>query len=123
MGTRPRARERGEAMRRVDTTLWIFWGALALVAGGSALPAQELWFAEGSSLWRLDESGAAAVGDLPGGGFGFAAIPGGGVWVASRDEARLRRFDVYMTQYPMPGSMLDYFPSGIANGVSEVKVS
>ena len=58
-----------------------------------SLSAADLWYASNDALMQVDGSGNLAVGTLPGGAVGIATAADGGVWVASRDEARLRRFD------------------------------
>ena len=69
--------------------------ALAVLTLGmpTSLVAADLWFASNDDLVQVDGSSATAVGVLPGSGVGIAVTATGDVWVASRDEARLRRFD------------------------------
>ena len=70
------------------------WNLLALVGGvllsATTLGANDLWFATGDDLANAENGIATTVDALPGGGVGFAVTPAGSVWVASRDEARLR---------------------------------
>ena len=74
------------------------WNLLALVGGvllsATTLGANDLWFATGDDLATAENSIMTTVDALPGGGVGFAVTPAGSVWVASRDEARLRHYDV-----------------------------
>jgi hypothetical protein len=67
--------------------------ALLLLCGSAEVRGADLWFASQDDLVALNGAPQVHVGSLPGGGNGFAATPGGGVWVASRDLPLLRRFD------------------------------
>ncbi len=63
-----------------------------LIGSMTAVGAADLWYCSNTDLLQVDQGAGIVVGALPGGGVGFAVAADGGVWVASRDEARLRRF-------------------------------
>jgi len=63
------------------------------LSGQGTARAADLWFVDGEDLIRVESGVATVSGVLPGSGIGLAISPDGDVWVASRDEARLRKFD------------------------------
>ncbi len=88
---------------------------LSLFLGGqdSALAA-DLWFVDGEDLIRVESGVTTVAGMLPGSGVGVAVSADGEVWVASRDEPRLRKFDStgdlildLLTAAPLQGIAVD----------------